>query len=145
MVVNTKLLFKSMGILCELQLLKLQFTCEYGSMIRSLVEGKHGDFKGSCAFAETADDCFAPVAEIDRRVRQIAGKLLRTKNVDVRVYDENGVEHLDGPESKVKLRVLVSSDEKDPAWWEEGRKAGWTWIDHKAEKTEELYGEWYVT
>ena len=39
--------------------------------------------------------------------------------------------------------VLVTSDERDPAWWEQVRALGWAAIDHDAERTEEIFGRWY--
>ena len=40
--------------------------------------------------------------------------------------------------------MLVTSDERDPEWWDEIAELGpeWGWVDHAAEKTVEKYGKW---
>ena len=40
-------------------------------------------------------------------------------------------------------RVIITSDEKDPAWWEEVRALGWKTVDHEAANTAEVFGRWY--
>ena len=40
-------------------------------------------------------------------------------------------------------RVIVTSDEKDPAWWEEVAALGWRTVDHDAAGTAEAFGGWY--
>lgn len=40
-------------------------------------------------------------------------------------------------------RVIITSDEKDPAWWEEVRALGWRTLDHEAAGTAEAFGRWY--
>ncbi|EJU05466.1 hypothetical protein DACRYDRAFT_103954 [Dacryopinax primogenitus] len=40
-------------------------------------------------------------------------------------------------------RVVITSDEQDPAWWDQVRALGYTSIDHVALGTEERYGLWY--
>ena len=40
-------------------------------------------------------------------------------------------------------RVFISSDEKDPAWWDQIKALGWRTIDHDAMRTAEVYGRWY--
>ena len=40
-------------------------------------------------------------------------------------------------------RVLVASDEEDPAWWADVRAQGWRAVDHAAARTEERLGRWY--
>ena len=40
--------------------------------------------------------------------------------------------------------VIMTSDEMDPAWWDEVTSYGWKKMDHEAMKTEETYGKWYV-
>lgn len=41
--------------------------------------------------------------------------------------------------------VIVTSDEKDEAWWAEVRALGWTWVNHAAAGTAERepHGQWY--
>lgn len=38
--------------------------------------------------------------------------------------------------------VIITSDEQDPAWWDEVRALGWVPIDHDAMRTEQVYGKW---
>jgi len=40
-------------------------------------------------------------------------------------------------------KVLITSDGKDQGRWDAVAELGYTWIDHKAARTEELYGECY--
>ena len=37
----------------------------------------------------------------------------------------------------------MTSDEKDPAWWDEIRALGWQAVDHDRAKTAEVFGRWY--
>lgn len=39
-------------------------------------------------------------------------------------------------------RVIMTSDEADPAWWDEVAAMGWARMDHEAEQTVEKYGKW---
>ncbi|KAG2140412.1 hypothetical protein BD769DRAFT_1626303 [Suillus cothurnatus] len=39
--------------------------------------------------------------------------------------------------------VIMTSDEGDPEWWSGVRALGWTWVDHAAERTEEIHGKWH--
>ena len=41
-------------------------------------------------------------------------------------------------------RVIITSDERDPAWWAEVQALGWVPIDHGVMRTEEAYGKWLV-
>lgn len=38
-------------------------------------------------------------------------------------------------------RVVVFSDEPNPAWWAEIGTEGWYFVDHSVEQTADLYGE----
>lgn len=40
-------------------------------------------------------------------------------------------------------RVIVTSDEQDPTWWDEIKSLGWVAVDHNAMETEQTYGKWY--
>lgn len=70
------------------------------------------------------DDCFASLATYARRVEQVRSELRESQGVEVE-------------------RVLVTSDERDTAWWDEVRELGWVGIDHDKEETEAKYGKWY--
>jgi hypothetical protein len=37
--------------------------------------------------------------------------------------------------------VIMTSDEREPTWWDEVIKLGWYTVDHS--QTVELYGDWY--
>ena len=39
--------------------------------------------------------------------------------------------------------VIITSDESDPAWWDEVKAMGWKTIDHVGLGTEEAFGKWY--
>ncbi len=40
-------------------------------------------------------------------------------------------------------RVIITSDEKDPAWWDQIKALGWKTVDHDAFRTAEVFGRWY--
>lgn len=46
----------------------------------------------------------------------------------------------------MELKVIVTSDELDPAWWEKVRERGWLSIDHGPGgfDTQNRLGEWYA-
>ncbi|KAI0801075.1 hypothetical protein C8Q74DRAFT_465353 [Fomes fomentarius] len=87
---------------------------------------RHGDFKNWCWAAENPEDCFAPLPVIARRVREVQDELRERKGVDI-------------PMS----RVIITSDETDPAWWDEVKAMGWRTVDHETARTEEVFGKWY--
>jgi hypothetical protein len=81
-------------------------------------------------FADWCDrplkDCFAPLEAFEARVREIQAELQpRLKN-------------------EAPLRVVITSDERDPAWWEMVQQRGWLFVDHgpNGEATERHYGSW---
>ncbi|KAB5592602.1 hypothetical protein CTheo_3928 [Ceratobasidium theobromae] len=89
---------------------------------------RRADFQKSCDPKLTKDDCFAPIAAYHRRVQEVKERLKNRPNgVDVQA-------------------ILVTSDEQDPAWWDQIAALGpeWRWIDHKAEQTVEKYGDWFA-
>lgn len=67
---------------------------------------RHGDFGRYCN-EDTGEGCFAPLSAFERRVEEIKVELKEKKGVDVE-----------------RVRVLVTSDESDPEWWEEVRALG---------------------
>lgn len=81
-------------------------------------------------FADWCDtpvaECFAPLEAFEVRVRELQAALKpKLKN-----------EH--------PLKVVMTSDERDPAWWKAVRKRGWLFINHgpSGENTEQRYGSW---
>jgi hypothetical protein len=72
---------------------------------------------------QTGEGCFRPIHKWAENVQDIKKRLLEEKGVKVE-------------------RVVMTSDEKDPAWWEEVRAQGWHFADHKVEATKEKYGPW---
>ncbi|TFK90807.1 hypothetical protein K466DRAFT_583411 [Polyporus arcularius HHB13444] len=90
------------------------------------VHVRHGDFKNWCWQAENPDDCFAPLSVIARRVREVQEELRARKGVEVPMD-----------------RVVITSDESDPAWWDEVKALGWKTVDHQAARTAEVLGRWY--
>ncbi|KAG6911162.1 hypothetical protein DXG01_003902 [Tephrocybe rancida] len=85
------------------------------------VHARRGDFVHQCP----DDQCLAPISAYLRRVKEIQGALFVKMGIKV-------------------TEVIITSDEKDPAFWAEVREEGWKYIDHAAERTLELHGEWYV-
>jgi len=90
------------------------------------VHVRRGDFTAACGHVP-ADECFQPLAVYARRVAEVAATLNATRGLSV------------PPD-----HVLVTSDETDPKWWEEVAAMGWRWVDHVGQRTEALYGQWYV-
>ncbi|KZP28811.1 hypothetical protein FIBSPDRAFT_728362 [Athelia psychrophila] len=82
---------------------------------------RHHDFQVYCDDLPLSD-CFAPIPVIARRVREVQAELLQKKGMDV-------------------THIIMTSDEDDPAWWEEVYKQGWKAPDHTNTATE--YGRWY--
>jgi hypothetical protein len=85
------------------------------------VHVRHGDFGGWCGDVPVKD-CFAPLSVIARRVDEVQEELWTTKRI---VVD----------------RVIVTSDEQDPTWWDAVSELGWVRPDHS--RTVEWHGEWY--
>ncbi|KAI0964013.1 hypothetical protein AcW1_000933 [Taiwanofungus camphoratus] len=90
------------------------------------VHVRHGDFRNWCWDAETPEDCFAPISVIARRVGEVQEELRERKGIDI-----------------PSTRVIVTSDEQDPTWWDEIKSLGWVAVDHNAMETEQTYGKWY--
>jgi hypothetical protein len=85
---------------------------------------RRGDFKGWCPEGIQLADCFAPLSDYDEKVQNVQNEL-RDKGV-------------------IAKHVLVTSDETNPKWWSSVEGMGWFAVDHNVERTEELYGKWYV-
>ena len=82
---------------------------------------RHNDFQDWCGTVPL-EDCFASLEIIARRVRE----------VQLELYERHGIR---------AHTVIMTSDERDPAWWEGVHALGWLGIDHT--HTIELYGDWY--
>jgi hypothetical protein len=80
---------------------------------------RHGDFKTWCG--EDPSECFPSFPVISRRVEEVKAEILHRKGIVV--------DH-----------VIMTSDERDPAWWEGVKALGWFSLDHS--NTVELYGPW---
>jgi len=90
---------------------------------------RHGDFKNQCYNNMPLVDCFASLAIIGRRVKEVQSELW----------------NLGGGHDESDLPVLMTSDEQDPAWWEEVKGMGWYFVDHgpSGEDTSNVHGAWY--
>ncbi|TFK56646.1 hypothetical protein OE88DRAFT_1730116 [Heliocybe sulcata] len=84
---------------------------------------RRGDFMIHCLDWKT-DGCFATLEMFAKAVSEVQEELWRRKGIRV-------------------THVIMSSDEKDPAWWDEVAALGWRWLDHEKEQIAEKYGEWY--
>ncbi|KAK7695288.1 hypothetical protein QCA50_002478 [Cerrena zonata] len=87
---------------------------------------RHGDFNGWCWEAETAEDCFAPLTAIARRVREVQDEIRVRKGIDIPM-----------------TRVIMTSDDRNETWWDEVKSYGWARMDHTEQQTVEHYGRWY--
>ncbi|KAG8848874.1 hypothetical protein FRB96_001006 [Tulasnella sp. 330] len=95
------------------------------------VHVRHGDFGNECSRASIpTSDCFAPLSVIARRVQEVQDELANTRS------------GLNGGEP---LKVLMTSDERDTAWWDDVRSLGWHFVDHgpRGEDTAAKFGKWY--
>ncbi|KAJ3344313.1 hypothetical protein HDU93_000103 [Gonapodya sp. JEL0774] len=91
------------------------------------VHVRRDDFKMACSKDITLDQCFASLKSFRHRVQDLQKALLSR------------------PEKINVTEVIVTSDERDPRWWEQVAELGpgWRWINHTVERTEERYGKWY--
>ncbi|KAJ7260510.1 hypothetical protein B0H12DRAFT_1231781 [Mycena haematopus] len=84
---------------------------------------RRGDFAQKCKLTGVAPhDCLAPLSAYERRVREVRAQIMEDTGVAIE-------------------RVLVMSDETDPAWWASVRELGWVRPEHN--ETVALYGPWY--
>lgn len=84
---------------------------------------RHGDFGNWCNGAPL-EDCFASIPVITRRVREVRDELALK-------YPGMNVKH-----------VVMTSDERDEAWWDLVKAQGWYRLDHS--NTSAQYGKWFV-
>ncbi|KAK7031515.1 hypothetical protein R3P38DRAFT_818327 [Favolaschia claudopus] len=85
------------------------------------VHVRRGDFANWCNNVPI-NDCFPSFDVIERRVEEVKGEIYSKKRIRVD-------------------RVIVTSDEEDPAWWAEVAKLGWSNPDHS--RTADVHGKWY--
>jgi hypothetical protein len=80
---------------------------------------RHGDFKVWCG--EDVSGCFPSLPVIARRVEEVKAELLQRKGIVVN-------------------HVIMTSDEKDPTWWQGVTAQGWFGLNHT--QTVETLGAW---
>ncbi|KAL0956952.1 hypothetical protein HGRIS_003053 [Hohenbuehelia grisea] len=85
------------------------------------IHARHTDFQDLC-YGVPIHECYASISTIARRVSEVKAELHR-KGI--------AVEH-----------VIMTSDEKDPAWWQEVAEQGWYRVNHQ--KITEAHGQWYT-
>lgn len=85
---------------------------------------RRGDFAKLCKDVPI-EECMPPLSAYARRVQEVKDQLLVVKDLAVQ-------------------RVVVTSDERDPLWWEEVKSYGWTYFDHDKEATVAKHGKWSV-
>ena len=84
---------------------------------------RRGDFGGWCN-GNPLEECFASIPVIARRVREVQEELSLK-------YPDMNVDH-----------VIMTSDERDEAWWGQVKAQGWYRLDHS--NTSAQYGRWFV-
>ncbi|KAF7347413.1 hypothetical protein MVEN_01497200 [Mycena venus] len=87
------------------------------------IHARRDDFQGWCG-TFTNEECFAPLSAIARRVDEVKAEILQRKGVTVN-------------------HIIITSDEKNDAWWDQVADLGWWTPDHVKMRTEERYGVWY--
>jgi hypothetical protein len=95
------------------------------------VHVRHGDFVDQCSVGPDVDTeengCTAPLSAYAARVREVQD--------DLRTY--HGV---------TATHVLMTSDEKDPAWWAKVRALGWGALNFGSpEALADPLGPWYAS
>ena len=84
---------------------------------------RHGDFGNWCT-GIPVEECFASIPVIARRVREVQEELsVKFPGMNVR-------------------HVVMTSDERDEAWWDLVKAQGWYRLDHSNTATQ--YGRWFV-
>jgi hypothetical protein len=67
-------------------------------------------------------ECLAPLSAFARRVDEVKKELLDTRGMVVN-------------------NVIMTSDERDPEWWDDVQSRGWLRVNHT--DTVQNYGEWF--
>ncbi|KAG8906219.1 hypothetical protein FRB99_007365 [Tulasnella sp. 403] len=95
------------------------------------IHARRHDIVGDCLEKMKNDTyCYAPLSVYANRVREVREEL----------QERYGVE---SPLATPQF-VIVTSDEKDPKWWNEVAKMGWLAIDHASDPNPDL-AEWQPT
>ncbi|KAJ7113934.1 hypothetical protein C8R44DRAFT_710359 [Mycena epipterygia] len=89
------------------------------------VHVRHNDFGEWCGTVPLAE-CYAPLPVIARRLEEVRAEVALKMGIMIAVD-----------------RVVVTSDEKDPAWWDAALALGWVRIDHENANTATKHGQWY--
>lgn len=92
------------------------------------IHARHGDFGISCKETPASIKCFAPVSSFAQAVAEVQREILERDGIVI------PNEH-----------VVMTSDEKDPEWWDLVASYGFTWVDYKKENVVEILGRWYPT
>ncbi|KAK7031517.1 hypothetical protein R3P38DRAFT_2924116 [Favolaschia claudopus] len=87
------------------------------------VHARRTDFNIWCDGVPESE-CYIELSAIVRRVEEVKAEIWAKKRILV-------------------TRVIITSDESNPSWWDEVRKLGWCWPDHSEAKTAEIYGPWH--
>ncbi|KAF5388528.1 hypothetical protein D9757_004678 [Collybiopsis confluens] len=82
---------------------------------------RHYDFAGWCGDVPL-NECFASIPVIARRVKEVQDQIQEQMGVTVN-------------------HIVMTSDERDEAWWKEVEEQGWKFPDHS--RTKEIFGDWY--
>jgi len=92
---------------------------------------RHGDFATNCReLSVPVEECFAPLDAYAVRASEVAAELATRPE-----FAKHG-----------SFKIVVISDEQDPAWWKTVRSRGWLTIDHSpaGEDTNAKHGPWYT-
>lgn len=97
-----------------------------------IIHARHGDFGDKCEGRPLFEECYASMEVMNVRVQEVREELAQNPEF----------QNPDG--SPIHIPVLMTSDERDPGWWELVRRMGWQWIDHgpQGEDTSTKYGKW---
>ncbi|KAF8814371.1 hypothetical protein BYT27DRAFT_7179523 [Phlegmacium glaucopus] len=87
------------------------------------IHARRGDFADQCK--DTKTSCFNTLSTFAEKVDEI-------RNILSRKYDKD------------IIRVLLTSDEEDLAFWSDVRAYGWVYLNHTEERTQEVLGEWFA-
>ncbi|RXW14498.1 hypothetical protein EST38_g11356 [Candolleomyces aberdarensis] len=85
---------------------------------------RRGDFNFFDCQDQKKANCYIALSKYHDAVLKMQAQLLKDHNINA-------------------SRVLVISDETDPAFWQQIPEYGWDHFNHTAERTTERYGEWY--
>ena len=85
------------------------------------IHARRGDFAGWCGDVLPIE-CFPTLQVIEQRVNEVKKELLDTRGLEVN-------------------NVIMTSDERDPTWWDEVHSLGWLRVNHT--DTVANYGEWF--